>query len=280
MEEHSKPVFKIDIENVLQSKAPKYYKKIPRFVINYLKRIIHQDDINGIIVRNNRLDGVDFMQALVTDEFDLKLCVEGEENIPKEGRFVFASNHPLGGLDGICLSACIGEKFDKKIKCLVNDVLLNIKNLESIFVPVNKYGSQAKNSTRAINEAYASDNQIITFPAGLCSRKIGGKIIDLPWHKNFVVKAMEYRRDIIPVYFEGRNSNFFYNLSRLRKKVGIKFNFELVYLPDELFKNKGKTFRIIFGEPIPWQSLDKSETPLQQAKRIKEQVYTLKKERR
>ncbi|MDR1517671.1 MAG: 1-acyl-sn-glycerol-3-phosphate acyltransferase [Dysgonamonadaceae bacterium] len=278
MEQPSKPVFKIDIENVLQSKAPKYHKRIPRFVINYIKRIIHQDDINGIIVRNNHRDGVDFMQALVSDEFKVNLRVEGEEFIPKEGRFVFVSNHPLGGLDGICLSAYIGEKCDRKIKCLVNDVLLNIKNLESIFVPINKYGSQAKNSTLAINEAYASDNQIITFPAGLCSRKIGREITDLPWQKNVVVKAVEHRRDIIPVHFEGRNSNFFYNLSKLRKKIGVKFNFELVYLPDEMFKNKGATFGITFGKPIPWQSLDKSKTPAQWAKHIREQVYTLKKQ--
>lgn len=277
MEKVSNPVFKIDIESVLQSKAPKYYQKIPRFVIRYLKRTIHQDDINGIIVRQNHKDGVDFMRALVAEEFDVKLRIEGESNVPEEGRFIFAANHPLGGLDGICLSAYLGEKYHGKIKYLVNDVLLNIKNLESIFVPVNKYGSQAKNSAQAINEAYASDNQIITFPAGLCSRKIEGEITDLPWQKSFVMKAVEYHRDIIPVHFEGKNSNFFYNLSNLRKKLGVKFNFELIYLPDEMFKNKRKTFTITFGKPIPWQSLDKSRMPSQWAQDIKDRVYALKK---
>lgn len=277
MQETSKPIFKIDIESVLQSKAPKHYKKIPRFVINYLKRIVHQDDINGIIVRQNEKDGVEFMQALVSEEFKLKLNIEGEENIPAEGKYIFASNHPLGGLDGICLSAYIGGKFDYKIKYLVNDVLLNIKNLESIFVPINKYGSQAKNSAQAINEAYASENQIITFPAGLCSRKINGRITDLPWQKSFIMKAVEFERDIVPIHFEARNSNFFYNLSNFRKKIGIKFNFELVYLPDEMYKNSGQSFTIAFGKPISWKTFDKSKKPAEWAQLVKEQVYTLKK---
>lgn len=267
--------FKIDIESVLKDKAKKHYNKIPKFAINYLKRTLHQDDINGIIERNGHLFGVDFMNALIDKEFNIRLEVFGEENIPEAGRFVFASNHPLGGLDGICLSAFLGNKYDGKIRYLVNDVLMHIKNLESIFVPINKYGAQAKLSARAINEAYASDNQIITFPAGLCSRKKSGKIIDLDWQKSFIAKAIEYKRDIIPIHFEARNSNFFYNFANIRKAVGMKFNVELIYLPDEMFKNKNQTFRITFGKPIRWQSLDKSKSQNQWAATIKNIVYSL-----
>ena len=191
--------YKLDIEGVLKSKAKKHFNKIPKFAINYLKRTICQDELNGIIERNIDLDGVDFMRALIDKEFKLKIETFGENNIPKEGRFTFASNHPLGGLDGICLAGILGEKYNGNIKYLVNDVLLNIKNLESIFVPINKYGSQAKESAKAINEAYASDNQVITFPAGLCSRKIKGEIVDLDWMKSFISKSIEYKRDIIPV---------------------------------------------------------------------------------
>lgn len=269
--------FKLDIDGVLKSKAKKHYNKIPKFAINYLKRTIHQDELNAIIERNKDQFGVDFMRALVEKEFELNLEIHGEENIPEEGKFVFASNHPLGGLDGICLSAYLGEKYDGKIKYLVNDVLLNIKNLESIFVPINKYGSQAKQSAAAINEAYASENQVITFPAGLCSRKQGGKIKDLDWMKSFVVKAMEYKRDIIPVYFDAKNSNFFYNFANVRKSLGLKFNIELIYLPGEMFKNKNQTFHITFGKPIPWQSFDKSKNPAQWAEAIKTIVYNLPK---
>lgn len=269
--------FKLDIDGVLKSKAKKHYTKIPKFAINYLKRTIRQDELNAIIERNKDKQGVDFMRALVDKEFKVKLEIHGEENIPEDGKFVFVSNHPLGGLDGICLSAHLGEKYDGKIRYLVNDVLLNIKNLESIFVPINKYGSQAKKSAAAINEAYASDNQIITFPAGLCSRKQGGTIKDLEWYKNFVVKAIEYKRDIIPVHFDAKNSNFFYNFANIRKSLGIKFNIELIYLPGEMFKNENQTFHITFGKPIPWQSLDKSRTPAQWADKIKSIVYGLPK---
>lgn len=271
-----KETFKIDVESILKAKAPKHYNKIPAFVVNYLKRIIHQDDINGILERNSEVEGVDFMRALVDKEFKLTLRIYGEEHIPDNGRFVFASNHPLGGLDGICLSAYIGEKYDGNIQYLVNDVLTYLKPLRPIFVPVNKYGAQAKTSAKAINEAYESDNQIITFPAGLCSRKQNGKIKDLEWMKNFVVKSIEYKRDIIPVHFEGKNSNFFYNFSNIRKSIGIKFNIELIYLPDEMYKNKNRTFTITFGKPIPWQTLDKSRTPSEWAQHIKDVVYSLR----
>lgn len=267
--------FKLNIDSVLQAKAKKHYKKIPKFVVKYLKRVIHQDELNAIIERNRDKQSVDFMRALMDKEFKVNLKIHGEGNIPTEGKFVFASNHPLGGLDGICLSAYLGEKYKGKIKYLVNDVLLNIKNLESIFVPINKYGSQAKLSVAAINEAYMSDNQVITFPAGLCSRKQNGRIKDLEWMKNFVVKAIEYKRDIIPVHFDAKNSNFFYNFANIRKSLGLKFNIELIYLPGEMFKNKGQTFHITFGEPIPWQSLDKSKSPMQWAKEIKTVVYNL-----
>lgn len=269
--------FRLDIDKVLRNKTGKNYNKIPKFFINYLERIIRQDDMNGIIERNIDKHGVDFMRALVYDEFKVNIKIKGEENIPADGRFIFASNHPLGGLDGICLSAFLGEKYSGKIRYLVNDVLLYIKNLESIFVPINKYGSQAKASATAINEAYSSDNQIITFPAGLCSRKQNGKIMDLEWMKSFVVKAVEYERDIVPVYFDARNSNFFYNFANIRKSLGLKFNIELIYLPGEMFKSKNQTFTITFGKPVVWQSIDKSKAPAQWAQHIKEIVYSLPK---
>lgn len=267
--------FRIDIERILKDKTSRHYNKIPRFLINWLKRTLHQDDINGILDRNQGLEGVDFMHALVDKEFNITLKIKGEENIPAEGRFVFASNHPLGGLDGICLSSFLGEKYQGKIQYLVNDVLYYIDPLKPIFVPINKYGSQAKGSARAINEAYASDHQMITFPAGLCSRKQKGVIRDLAWLKNFIIKAVEYKRDIIPVHFAGRNSNFFYNISNLRKAFGIKFNIELIYLPDEMFKNSGHTFTITFGKPISWQMFDKSKTPAEWAQYVKEVVYSI-----
>lgn len=267
--------FRVDIDHILRDKSPKYYNKIPKFLINYLKKTVHQEDINGILERNRDLEGVDFMRALVDKEFKLTLHTRGEENIPNEGRFIFASNHPLGGLDGICLSTILGERYHGKIQYLVNDVLYYIDPLKPIFVPINKYGSQAKDSARAINEAYASDKQMITFPAGLCSRKQKGVIRDLEWMKSFIIKAVEYERDIIPVHFAGRNSNFFYNFANLRKALGIKFNIELIFLPDEMYKNSNQSFTITFGKPIPHQTLSRSQTPAEWAQQVKEMVYSM-----
>ena len=269
-------ITQIDIKQVLRQKAPSVARKIPGFMVDYLIRTVHQDELNEILRRYHDKDGVAFMQELI-GYFDLNLELVNEENIPAEGRYIFASNHPLGGLDGICLSAIIGGRFDGKIRYLVNDLLLYLSNLRSIFVPINKHGAQGKKNAELIEKAYASDNQIITFPAGLCSRKQNGKIQDTEWKKSFIQKAVEYRRDIVPVFFEGRNSNFFYRLANMRKALGIKMNYEMIYLPDELFKSKHKTYSIHFGKPIPWQTFDSSRKPAEWAEWVKEIVYNLKK---
>ena len=269
-------ITQIDIKQVLRQKAPSVARKIPGFMVDYLIRTVHQDELNEILRRYHDKDGVAFMQELI-GYFDLNLELVNEENIPAEGRYIFASNHPLGGLDGICLSAIIGGRFDGKIRYLVNALLLYLSNLRSIFVPINKHGAQGKKNAELIEKAYASDNQIITFPAGLCSRKQNGKIQDTEWKKSFIQKAVEYRRDIVPVFFEGRNSNFFYRLANMRKALGIKMNYEMIYLPDEMFKSKHKTYSIHFGKPIPWQTFDSSRKPAEWAEWVKEIVYNLKK---
>lgn len=272
-----KGITQIDIKQVLQQKAPQAAGKIPGFIVDYLIRTVHQDELNDILTRFHDKDGVAFMQELI-GYFDLNLELVNEELIPADGgRYIFASNHPLGGLDGICLSAVVGGRFDGKIRYLVNDLLLYLSNLRSIFVPINKHGSQGKQNAQLIDDAYASDNQIITFPAGLCSRKQKGKIQDSEWKKSFIQKAVEHRRDVVPVYFEGRNSNFFYGLTNLRKALGIKMNYEMIYLPDEMFRSKHKTFRIYFGTPIPWQTFDSSKKPAQWAEWVRGIVYNLKK---
>ncbi len=269
-------ITRVDVREVLRQKAPSVAGKIPGFIINYLIRIIHEEEINDLLTRYHDKEGVDFMQELI-GYFDLSLKIIGEENIPSDGRYIFASNHPLGGLDGICLSAVIGRRYDGKIRYLVNDLLLYLTNLRSIFVPINKHGAQGRENARLIDEAYASDNQVVTFPAGLCSRMIGGKIQDTEWKKSFIQKAVEYKRDVVPVYFEGRNSAFFYAVAALRKKLGIKMNYEMIYLPREMFRSRHKTFCIHFGKPVPWQTFDGSRKPTEWAGWMREQVYNLKK---
>ena len=266
-------VLQIDVEEVLRSKNPALEKRIPKFIISYLKRIVHQDELNEFLRDSGHLQDAEFIAAGLK-YFNIKYRVTGSENIPTNGRYIFVSNHPLGGLDGLVF---INElsKYHKNLKFPVNDILMNIKNLSGIFLPVNKHGGQAKEGVKALEEAYSSDNQILNFPAGLCSRKKNGIIKDLQWKKSFISKAIQHKRDIVPGFFSGRNSDFFYNLSNFRNFIGLKSNIEMLYLADELFKQKGKEIDLVFGKRISWQTFDNSKTPLEWAGWVKERCYEL-----
>jgi 1-acyl-sn-glycerol-3-phosphate acyltransferase len=270
----------IDIQQLLRSKLGQRADKIPRCVVNYLIRITHQDEINEILRRYRHLEGVDFMKALVKDYFRVDLRVEHIENLPPPGgRYIFASNHPLGGFDGICLAWLLGRHYDQKIKYLVNDLLLAIPNLRSIFIPVNKHGVQSREAIRVADEAYRSTDQIITFPAGLCSRRRHGLIRDPEWKKSFIRQAVRHQRDIVPIHFEGCNSAFFYRLANLRTFLRLKTNLEMLYLPNELFRQKNKTFCIHIGMPLAWQTFTTADrSAMQWAAWMREEVYKLKNE--
>jgi hypothetical protein len=267
-------VLKIDIEQVLYSKNPALKKAIPGFLIRYLKRIVHQDELNEFLEKAGHLKDAEFIEAGLK-YFNIKYNVFCRENIPSEGRYFFVSNHPLGGLDGLVFISELSKHF-RDLKFPVNDILMYIKNLSGIFVPINKHGSQGKEAVRMIEDAYASDCQILYFPAGLCSRKKRGIISDLQWHKSFISKAVQHKRDIVPAYFSGRNSDFFYKLSNVRNFLGIKANIEMLYLADEMFKQKGKEINLVFGKTIPWQTFDHAKTPLEWAAWVKEKSYELK----
>lgn len=266
---------KVNVREVFKQKSPKVAKWIPGFAFKYIERIVHQKEINEIIPLIDNKYGLDYVQAII-DYFKLEIEVVGEEFIPTEGRNIFVANHPLGGLDGIVFAHVVGQK-NPNIQFLVNDILMTLKNLDPIFIPVNKHGRQSMEYVRRIEETYQSDQQILNFPAGLCSRKIKGEIIDLEWKKSFVSKAMEHKRDVVPVHISGRNSNFFYNLSNLRGRLGIKANLEMFYLVDEVFKQKNKNIVVTFGKPIPYETFDKSLPAKDWAKRVKKYIYKLPK---
>lgn len=261
----------IDVEKVLASKNKKLAKRVPKFLYNLLKRIIHQDEINEILLKYGHLEGVDFINK-VYEHFNFKITVHGEENLAPDSRYIFVSNHPLGGLDGIILMHFIASKFGD-VKAISNDLLTNVKPLKPLFIPVNKYGNMSHEYAENLINAYKSETPILNFPAGLCSRKIKGEVKDLPWRKSFIKRAIDSQRDIVPVYFDGKNSNFFYNFANLRKFLGIKFNFELLLLPDEMFKQLNNSFDIYIGEPIKYESITKEHTYAEWTEIIREKAY-------
>jgi putative hemolysin len=234
---------------------------------------MHIDFINDLLERYGHLSGIDFIDQVVT-EFNVKEHLYGVENIPESGRFIFASNHPLGGFDGMLLMKTVDKKLGNP-KFLTNDVLLNIPHLKSNFVPVNKHGGHSRDAANLLKEAYESDAQILIFPSGLASRKINGKIVDLDWKKHFISKAIQYKRDVIPVFIGGRNSNRFYRLAKLRKFFRIKWNLEMFFLPDETMRHRNSDVHIYFGKPIPYNSFDRSKTHREWATIVKEKVYQL-----
>lgn len=266
---------KINIEEILEAKFPGITKKIPRFLINYVKKILHQDEINYIFRTYGHLYGHDFAETLLREHFNIKFNIVGEENLPHDSKVIFASNHPLGGADGIALIQVLTSYY-KDVKVPVNDFLMYIDNLKDNFIPISKIGGQAKNTGTLINEACESDAAILFFPAGQCSRRQqDGTIKDNEWKKTFVKKATQYQRNIVPLFFEGRNSKFFYNLAYYRKKLGIKINLEMLYLADELFKQKDKTFTVKVGKPIPYETFTKEKSETEWAEWLKEVTYNL-----
>ena len=269
--------FKIDIDKVLQSKMGTKAKWVPRFVVNWLKRIVHQDEINRFIEQEGDKQGVEWIEDALT-YLDTKIVVEGAENLPDASdprRYTFVSNHPLGGLDGLALGVVIGRKYEGRVKYLVNDLLMNLQGLAPLFIPINKTGKQSRNFPAIVEAGFSSDNHIIMFPAGLCSRRTNGVIRDLEWKKTFVTKSVETQRDVVPIYFEGRNSDFFYRLANISKALGIKFNIAMLFLADEMFKNQHNTFTVRIGKPIAWQTFDKSKSPMEWAEYVKQQVYAM-----
>lgn len=267
----------INLHTILRERVPRRIGRfIPGFLISGLERVIHQDELNEMLRMAYPARGSAFSRRIL-EYLDITVEVEGLDSLPSR-RLMFASNHPLGGLDGITLIAVLGERYgDNGVRFLVNDMLMNVEPLRDVFLPINKYGSQGRAAAVAINEALASDMQILQFPAGLVSRRLkDGEIADLEWQKAFVAKAIEYERDIVPVRFIALNTPRFYNTALWRKRLGVKVNLEQALLPGEVCKARGSHFRIIFGKPISYVALKESgKSPKELAAEIRATVYSL-----
>ena len=273
-----KAPFQIDIDEILRSKAGPKAKRIPRFIVAWLKRRLHQDQVNDFLRIIGDKEGVPWLKGCL-DFLDTKLEVKGLEHLPSDAdgrRFTFVSNHPLGGQDGVALGYVLGTHYDGRIKYLVNDLLMFLPGLAPLCIPINKTGKQSRQFPAMVEAGFSGDDHILMFPAGLCSRRRHGVIRDLPWNKTFITKSVQHQRDVVPIYFSGRNSNKFYTIANICKMLGLKFNLAMLYLVDELFKNQHKTFEVHIGRPIPWQTFDRSRTATQWAAYVQDIVYQLK----
>lgn len=267
----------IDIEKILAGKMGDKARFVPHFLVSWLKRVVHEDEVNKYLWESRHLSGTDWLEECVR-YLRMTLKIEGLENLPdkNDGRlYTFVSNHPLGGADGVALGAIIGRHYDGNFRYLVNDLLMNLPGLAPVCIPINKTGKQSRDFPRMVEAGFQSKNHMLMFPAGLCSRKIDGQIHDLPWKKTFITKSVEYQRDIVPIHFGGCNSDKFYTIANVCKKLGLKFNVAMLFLVDEMYKNVDKTFRVAIGKPIPWQTFDKSKTAMEWAKYVEDEVYKL-----
>lgn len=263
----------IDIENIIRKKSPNLLKLLPGFILRYLKRILHEKDVNDFIRAHQNDSPIDFCNSVITS-FNIHIDYEGLDNIPKDGGAILAMNHPWGGMDAMALVTVLQKK-RTDVKFIVNDVLLFLENLRPIFVGVNKLGKNAVKSLKEVEQTFMGNELLCIFPAGLVSRKRKDKVVDLKWKKTFITRSIKHRKTIIPVYINGELTNFFYRLSNIRKKIGIKSNIEMLYLVNELYKQHNQKIKITFGSPINASTFDASKTHQEWADYVKDKVYQL-----
>lgn len=265
----------IDIEQILRSKMGDKSKFVPRFVVKWLKHIAHEDEVNAFLWESRDKKGTEWLVECVKYLY-MDVMVEGRENLPDKNdckRYTFVSNHPLGGQDGVCLGSIIGKHYDGQFRYLVNDLLMFLPGLRPVCIGINKTGKQSRNFPRLVETGFQSDYHMLMFPAGMNSRKINGVIHDLPWKKTFIAKSVEYQRDVVPIYFSGQNSKRFYRVAKISKIFHSKVNFAMLFLVDEMYRNRHKHFRVVIGKPIPWQTFDNTRTPKEWAKFVEDKVY-------
>lgn len=260
----------ICVRQIVTDRAKGHY--VPNGLIRWLERLIHQDEMNAFLAQYGHLRDHAFLEAFLSEGLHVSLPkVTLPARVAQCRRPLFVSNHPLGGLDGIILLLALHRQgYD--CRAIVNDLLLNVTPIRSLFVPVNKIGAQAREYVEQQRALWQSDTPILTFPAGACSRLQHGEIKDLAWRNTFIRNAIRYERDIVPIYFDGRNSSRFYRVARWRKGLHIPFNIEMMLLPDEMFRAKGQSYSVTVLPPILYEDLS-TGTADEWAQHIKKLVY-------
>src|SRR5450759_1605858 len=263
----------IDVEKAIRSSKSKFVRSLPRFIVWFIVKLIHQDEMNTTLHRNRHKTGVPFVNDIL-NEWNVNVVVKGGDNVPNSGIFVFVANHPVGGMDALAFLSTI-YRFYPNVISPSNQLFNYISNLHPVILGVNVFGINTKKTVEKFNQLFESDSQIMIFPAGIVSRRSKGVISDLVWQKSFVTKAVQYKRDIIPVHISGRNSNLFYSVANLRKFLRIKMSIEIILLPREMLKLRNSTVTISIGKVIPCHTFTTEKSQNDWAQYVKEVVYNI-----
>jgi putative hemolysin len=267
---------KVDLKKVIRSQKNWFIRHIPNFVIYFLKKLIHENEINEAIEKGKNSFGIDFIKGNI-EYLNISIETSGTENLPDSGRFIFVGNHSLGGIDVFAALISVYEKFPN-IKIIANEILMSVYNVKDMLLPVNVFNKNGQDVKENINKILATENlHLMTFPAAEVSRKYKGIVQDRKWNKSFIKSAVDYKRDVIPILIDAENSKSFYRFARFRELLQIKFPIELILLPNELFKKRNKTIKVIIGKPISYQRFNNYHSESEWAQIVKDEVYQLKK---
>lgn len=264
---------KINVRAAFEAKNPSLARWLPAAFFGFLERLVHQDEINRFLEQSGHLRDLAFAREVLC-YFGVNVLAKGTEHLPKDGAFVLVANHPLGGLDGLVIYDILGQHRDK-FASLSNDIMMQVKPLNGLFIPVNKHGSQSRDNLKILTTRIQEGFGIIVFPAGLVSRRQQGLVRDLEWKKSAVSLARKYNLKLIPVFIEGQLSERFYRTYTWRKRLGIRLNLEMLFLPDEMFRLRGRQVTLHVGQPVLPHEFDNGEDDLTWTQKIRDAVYRL-----
>ncbi|MBI9033028.1 MAG: 1-acyl-sn-glycerol-3-phosphate acyltransferase [Bacteroidales bacterium] len=263
----------IDLQAIISKSDSKLLNSFPRVFVKLLEKLIKQEELNQLLTKYKSYEGIHFLPK-VLEELNIKIDIEGLENLPESGKCFFVANHPFGVIDGLMLTRIVSEKYGD-IKSIGNEAFMYVPNLKPMIAAVNVFGRNSRDYLLGLEEVYASNTPITHFPAGLVARKDNGIVKDSEWHKSFVTKALAHQRDVVPFHFSGQNSRLFHSIYRIRKALGIKLNLELSLLPHEIFNKKNKTFKVKIGKPISYKNFENTYSHKEWADKIRMQVHNM-----
>ena len=214
-------------------------------IVRGISRWSRLDQIQMFLDENRDLKDWEFLDASLDylgvhhHAWDAEL-----EHIPKTGRALIVANHPLGALDALALLKQI-SKVRKDVRIIANDMLMQLTNLQGLFLPVRIIGGQAgAQSVDAIEKALNAEECVVIFPAGEVSRLGLKGIVDGPWRRGFVRFARRTQSPIVPAKIRARNSVLFYGASTIHKSIGTSL------LAREMFSRRGRRLQLRIGEPM------------------------------